>query len=177
MTVFQTARLTITPCTPDDRDDFIALERDPEVMHFLNGGRIVEDPQPDPAATYLMPRGTEPYIWAARRTADDTFVGWFCLWPETETLAELGYRLRRTGCGRGLASEGARALVGWGFAAAGYDRIVATTMTVNTASRRVMEKLGMRHTRTEHGHWPDPIPGSEHGEVWYELTRSEWAGG
>lgn len=116
MAVLQTMRLTLTPCRPGDKADFIALERDPEVMLFLNGGRAVDREEADPDATYLMPRGTEPYVWTARRTAGDAFVGWFCLWPEKEGEAELGYRLRRMDWGQGLASEGASALVDWGSA-------------------------------------------------------------
>jgi RimJ/RimL family protein N-acetyltransferase len=122
-----------------------------------------------------MPRGTEPYVWTARRTANGAFVGWFCLWRESETLAELGYRLRRMDWGRGLASEGASALINWGFGSAGYDKIVACTMAVNHGSRRVMEKIGMNYARTvpfDSAHFP----GTEHGEVWYELTRSGWNG-
>jgi len=145
-------------------------------MRFLNGGHAVDHAQDTPDATFLMPRGTEPYVWTARRTANDAFVGWFCLWPENENLAELGYRLHRTAWGQGLASEGARALLDWGFASAGYDTIVATTMTVNHASRRVMEKIGLHYARTVPGDWPTPIPGSELGEVWYRLTRAQWAG-
>ena len=176
MAVLQTTRLTLRPCRPDDRDDFIALERDPAVMRFLNGGHAVDRAQASPTATFLMPEGTEPHVWTARRTADGAFVGWFCLWPEGETLAELGYRLRREDWGQGLAPEGAMALVDWGFGQGGYDRIVAATMAVNLASRRVMEKVGMRYTRTDHIDYPDPIAGSEHGDVWYEVTRGEWGG-
>jgi len=165
--------MTLSPCCPADAADFIGLELDPEVMRFLNGGAVDHDAT-DPAA-FLMPRGTEPYVWTARRTAGDAFVGWFSLYPEDETLAELGYRLRRSDWGTGLASEGARALVGWGFERGGYERIVATTMAVNLGSRRVMEKIGMRHVRTDFIDFPDPIPGSEHGDVRYEMTRGGWA--
>ena len=49
-------------------------------------------------------------------------------------------------------------------------------MAVNRASHRVMEKIGMRHARTEHTALLDAIPGSEQGEVWYELARADWAG-
>ena len=70
------------------------LERDPEVMRFLNGGHAVDHAKAHPNATFLMPRGTEPHVWTARRTDGGAFVGWFCLWPESATLAELGYRLR-----------------------------------------------------------------------------------
>lgn len=165
MVILQTTRLTLSPCSPGDRADFIDLERDPEVMRFLHG------------APFLMPRGTEAHVWTARRTANAAFVGWFCLWPESEAMAELGYRLRRLDWGQGLASEGSSALVDWGFRSGKYDRIVATTMAVNHASRRVMEKLGMTHARTEHVERSDPIPGSEEGDVWYEVTRSAWRGG
>lgn len=174
MVTLQTTHLTLNPCRLEDYADFIALERDPEVMRFLNGGQAVDRAQVDSKATFLMPDGTEPYVWTARRTASGTFVGWFCLWPETEALAELGYRLRRTEWGQGLASEGALGLVDWGFGEAGYDLIVSTTMAVNTGSRRVMEKIGMSHVRTEPVEWADAIPGSEEGEVWYELTRAAW---
>ncbi|WP_374368855.1 GNAT family N-acetyltransferase [Dongia sp.] len=177
MTVLETTHLTLSPCCPGDCADFMELERDPEVMRFLNGGHAVDHDRVDPNATFLMPRGTEPYVWTARRTGNGAFVGWFCLWPENDKLAELGYRLRRTEWGQGFASEGAAALVNWGFSSGGYDKIVATTMAVNLASRRVMEKIGMNHARTITADQPDPIPGSEHGEVWYELLRSGWNGG
>jgi RimJ/RimL family protein N-acetyltransferase len=118
-----------------------------------------------------MPRGNESYVWTARRTTNDAFVGWFCLWPESAALAELGYRLRRSDWGQGLASEGAFALVAWGLRSGGYDKIVATTLAENLASRRVMEKIGMRYAYTVPSASSDSFHGSEHGEVWYELTR------
>jgi RimJ/RimL family protein N-acetyltransferase len=47
-------------------------------------------------------------------------------------------------------------------------------MTVNTASRRVMEKCGLTLVRTTTYDGPDIIEGSEHGEVEYALARPEW---
>ena len=176
MTIFHTARLTLTPSTPADAADFMALETDPEVMRYLNGGHAVDHSQDNSHATFLMPRGTEEYVWTARRKAINSFVGWFCLWPEAEKIAELGYRLRRDAWGQGLASEGAKALIDWGFKTGLYDRVFASTMAVNLGSRRVMEKIGMKYVRTAHDEWPDPIPGSEHGEVKYEWSRREWCG-
>jgi RimJ/RimL family protein N-acetyltransferase len=173
MAVLQTPRLTLSPCRPSDCADFIALELDPEVMRFLNGGHAVDHARIGPDAPFLMPRGTEAHVWTARRSANGAFVGWFCLWPDSETLAELGYRLRRMDWGQGLASEGASALVDWGFKSGGYDTIVASTMAVNRASRRVMEKIGMHYARTVTIDGPDLFPGCEHGDVWYELMRSE----
>jgi RimJ/RimL family protein N-acetyltransferase len=174
--VLQTMKLTLSPCCPGDCADFMDLERDPEVMRFLNGGHPLDHAQSYPDATFLMPRGTEPYVWTARRTTNGAFVGWFCLSPEDEKVAELGYRLRRMDWGQGLASEGASALVNWGFRYGGYDKIFACTMAINPASRRVLEKIGLNYARTVHVDWPDRFPGIEDGEIQYELLRSEWNG-
>ena len=47
-------------------------------------------------------------------------------------------------------------------------------MTVNTASRRVMEKCGLTLVRTSPYEGADVIEGAEHGEVEYALTKLEW---
>lgn len=48
-------------------------------------------------------------------------------------------------------------------------------MAVNTESIGVMQKVGMRHVRTEVRQWDDPLPGWELGEVIYEITAADWA--
>lgn len=87
---------------------------------------------------------------------------------------ELGYRLRKSAWGKGYASEASRALIRKGFAEHGVQRVVASTMVVNVASRRVMKKAGLRFVRIFHRPWPDKIEGDEEGDVEYALLRSEW---
>jgi RimJ/RimL family protein N-acetyltransferase len=58
---------------------------------------------------------------------------------------ELGYRLRREAWGRGMATEAGRAWIEYGFESLGLARIVGLVDPANTASRRVLEKCGMRH--------------------------------
>ena len=169
----KTARLTLRPVAVGDRPDLIALERDPEVMRFLNGGRATPDGI-DPEADFLMPRGGEPGVWCARQSTDGAFVGWASLRVQSDGSAELGYRLRREAWGRGLAAEAASALVAHGFETLDLDRIVATTMAVNRGSRRVMEKVGLVHVDTRFGSYADPLPGAEEGDVVHELTRTAW---
>jgi RimJ/RimL family protein N-acetyltransferase len=91
-----------------------------------------------------------------------------------EGVAELGFRLRRDAWGQGYASEGARALVTKGFADLRLERVVATTMSVNLASRHVLEKAGLAYARTVHARWAEPLPGSEMGDVEYEITHDVW---
>jgi RimJ/RimL family protein N-acetyltransferase len=106
---------------------------------------------------------------------DGTFVGWFCLTPTGDRAAELGYRLRRRAWGRGLAREGAARLLEHGFGTVALDRIWAETMAVNVRSRAVLERVGLKHVRTEVRQWDDPLPGADLGEVVYELTAAEYA--
>lgn len=166
---------------PADLDFLVALDADPDVMRYLSGGKPspraeVERYFPDLLDETGRAPGHGIFVAEDRRTGG--FLGWFALQSAAGTgpaHPELGYRLARWTWGRGLATEGARALVDRGFAALRAERIYAETMAVNRASRRVMEKAGLRHVRTFHLEWDDPIPGTEQGEVEYAVTRAEWA--
>jgi RimJ/RimL family protein N-acetyltransferase len=182
MRVFlETDRLVLRPFTPDDVDHLLALDNDPDVMRFINGGRPTSR---EAILERILPRllhdhpcfGTRGY-WAAQEKDTEVFLGWFEFRPLNEdkpAVVELGYRLNKAAWGRGYATEGARALIDKGFTQFGVERVTANTMTVNRASRRVMEKSGLSFLRNYTGDWPEVIPGSEHGEVEYELTRAEW---
>jgi hypothetical protein len=63
-----------------------------------------------------------------------------------------------------------------GFTDLGVQRVFAHTMTVNVASRRVMEKCGLTlvHTVPYDGPDADIIDVAEHGEVEYALAKPEW---
>jgi RimJ/RimL family protein N-acetyltransferase len=171
----ETPRMTLRLVTPADRADLIALEADPEVMRYLNGGQPVPD-EGLPEGEYLTPRGNEPEVMAAHDRQTGAFIGWFAFFDDGmitgKRRAEIGYRLRREAWGKGYASEGAGALVAHGFDRMGFDCIRAQTMAVNVGSRRVMEKIGMRYLETQFPDFADPIPGSELGEVVYEIWRT-----
>ena len=103
----------------------------------------------------------------------EAFVGWWSAssFATDPTVAGLGYRLGRAAWGRGLASEGARAMVRQAFGVPAVERVVASTMAVNVASRRVLERLGFSLVRSWVEEWEEPIPGWEQGEVEYVLGR------
>ena len=143
-------------------------------MRYLNGGVSTPlEPANPRASPYLMPRGSEPEVWAIVKRETGSFVGWVALFIDGDT-AEIGYRLCRVCWGQGYATEAARAIVADAFERIDVQYIKAMTMAVNTPSRRVMEKLGMRHTQTRHLDWSAPLPGVEEGEVEYVLERHHW---
>jgi RimJ/RimL family protein N-acetyltransferase len=182
--LLRTERLVLRQFTAADVDNLVELDADPEVMRYISGGRptpreeIEGDYLPAFLAYYERPEGYG--FWAVDDRASGEFLGWFHLRPgpgAPRDQPELGYRLRRSAWGRGLATEGSRALVELAFAQRGARRVTASTMAVNAASRRVMEKAGLRFARGFHGDWPHELEGGEHGDVEYALTREEWEGG
>ncbi len=69
---------------------------------------------------------------------------------------ELAFELLRRVWGRGYATEAASAVLDWARSA-GYERLWATVWDWNTASRRVLAKVGFTEPdRTE----PDPVHGT-----------------
>jgi RimJ/RimL family protein N-acetyltransferase len=182
MRVFlETERLVLRRFTVTDVDNLLELDSDPDVMRFLTGGKATPR---DVIRNETLPRFLRYYeryegfgYWAAIEKSTREFLGWFEFrlreggGPEE---VELGYRLRRSAWGKGYATEGSRALIRKGFIDLGVRRVLASTMAVNVASRRVMEKAGLTLARTIHRSWPDPVEGAEHGEVEYALTKADW---
>jgi RimJ/RimL family protein N-acetyltransferase len=180
--LLETEHLVLRRFTPDDVDRLVALDADPAVMRYITGGAPTprEEVERDwlPAFLAAYERADGYGFWAAEERSSRAFVGWFHLRPAEGAPPgepELGYRLLRSAWGRGLASEGATALVEHAFVRLGARRVVAESMAVHTASRRVMEKAGLRLVRTFHQQWPVRIDGDEHGDVEYALMREEWA--
>jgi ribosomal-protein-alanine N-acetyltransferase len=66
--------------------------------------------------------------------------------------AELGYWIGEPYWGRGYATEAAQAIIEYGFTTLALNRIVATHLTRNPASGRVMQKAGMRHEGVQRQH-------------------------
>jgi RimJ/RimL family protein N-acetyltransferase len=146
-TVVQTDRLVLRPFVPADIDELVVLH------------------------DYL----------AGVEKRSGRFVGWYGLHVARGSGRDdapgdywLGYRLHKWCWGNGYATEGVRALIANGFTKLGVLRVRATTMAVNTRSRQVMERCGLRYVRTFHEQWDDPLPGTEHGEVEYALTKPDW---
>lgn len=179
--VLETPRLVLRQFTEDDVDNLFDLNSDPEVMRYLTGGR----PTPrEEIRDQIIPFHLTVYdrldrlgTWAAESAATGEFLGWFHFRPDGGTdiaNIDLGYRLCRSAWHKGYATEGSRALIRMGFTELGVERVFAHTMTVNAASRRVMEKCGLTLVRTIPYQGADVIEGSEHGEVEYALTKPEW---
>jgi RimJ/RimL family protein N-acetyltransferase len=167
----ETERLLLRALVADDIELMVELDADPAVLRFINGGK----PRTRAEVVDTLERALG-HRWIAFDRATGDFIGWFGLRPskERERVRYLGYRLRQAAWGKGLATEGSLALIEIAFTRTDTERIRAQTMTVNTRSRRVMERCGLRFQRTFFEDWPEPIEGSDLGDVEYELTKTDW---
>lgn len=177
-----TSRIQLEPLTSEHLPLLVELDADAEVLRYILGrARDAFEAHEfwEPICAGIDADAVGLGWWIGRRRSDGDFLGWWDLSPDSPvpnppSRAQAGWRLARRHWGQGYATEGAAEVLGYGFATVQLATVWAETMAVNRASRQVMTKLGMRHVRTDHRHWDDPLPGAEQGEVIYEITRGEW---
>lgn len=86
--------------------------------------------------------------------------------------ADLGYWLAPALWGKGLMTEAASAVVRFAFEKIGLHKVATRCFVDNTASRRVIEKVGFRFVgRAEDDVWRD---GRWITQLLYEMTSPEW---
>ena len=178
--VARSPRLTVRQFVTSDHADVVRLHNDPLVMRYVDDGRPVSEEAVLADLTSWINRYATSDgfgFWAIDATATGRFVGWIHFRPghdAGELEPELGFRLHRVCWGQGFATEASRAVIDRGFTELPIERVYAHTMAVHRASRRVMEKAGMRMVRLFTADWPIRIPGDEYGDVEYAVTRAEW---
>jgi len=178
----ETERLLLRWFTPDDLELVLALDGDPGVKRYIDDDAPADRADVSEMLDWWLGYeerlpGSGYGFWAAIERSTGDFLGWFHLRPGEDAgplEPELGYRLHRRAWGQGLGTEGSLGLVDKAFGELGAARVYATTMAVNTGSRRVMEKAGLRFVRSFYADWPVRIPGDEEGDVEYAITLAEW---
>jgi RimJ/RimL family protein N-acetyltransferase len=161
-----TPRLILRQWQPADLDRYVELFADPEVARHIFRTRPARERVSEMSGNYLRQwrdLGLGPF--AAIDRATGAWIGQIGLnqlayWPGPEKV-EVGWELHRRWWGRGLATEGARAALRFGFEERGLRRIISTAAPGNHASRHVMEKIGLTY-RGSH-----VIAGAE--IVWYAI--------
>jgi RimJ/RimL family protein N-acetyltransferase len=174
----ETARLSVRPFQPDDLDGLVAIQSKPEVARFL----------------YWEPRDREqvrPVLDAKIRQSvlvdEGDAITLAVVWRETGVLVgevnlhwlsrdhrqgEIGFVFNPAYHGRGFATEAAQVMLRLGFDELGLHRIIGRLDARNSASARVLARLGMRHearfisNEIVKGEWCD--------ESVYAILDHEW---
>lgn len=143
--VLTTRRLVVTAWLPRDAEDLYELHSDPRTMRFVGPGRPETREECDRRlASYLDEQRNRGWTkWRVQTTQGAMIgrAGFGAYGPNRE----LGYTLRPDAWGRGLATELAEALVGWHTERLDPNcpsDLWAWAAVQNTASRRVLEKVG-----------------------------------
>ncbi|MBO6703422.1 MAG: GNAT family N-acetyltransferase [Pseudomonadales bacterium] len=143
--MMRSARLTYRRPVQADRENLHALDNDPAVMRWVNGGLSISLDRFDVEImpTYLKVETEWAGFWIIE--AGEDFLGWISL-RRTENLDvwSLGYRLIQKAWGRGYATEAAAFFVGQAANQPEVSRVSATTYEKNVGSRRVLEKSGFK---------------------------------
>jgi ribosomal-protein-alanine N-acetyltransferase len=169
----ETARLVLRPWRDDDLPRYVELFSDPEVTRYTLP--IPRERAEAFAMAFLRQwrhDGFGPFAAIDRHTRQ--WIGQIGLnrvtgWPGPDDI-EVGFELSRRWWGRGLATEGARVSVRFGFEEVGLARIIGVTNPANGASRRVLTKAGLSYQ----GRCPFP-PSLE--SAWYLIDRWAWDAG
>lgn len=154
--LLQTDRFQLRPLVPSDSHWIATLHADPKVMRFIPS-HSDPAPQSDQRLGY----------WAIEDRSRPAVHGWVALkrLEGTESI-EIGFRLFPASWGQGVATEAALRVLRYAFEEAGVNRCVAVCHEDNVASRRVIEKLGMRFETTfmdASGAWPN-----------FSITSTAW---
>ena len=146
----ETARLRLREWGNGDRDDFYAIMNTPSVMAHLGG---VQTPEGWGAAYQRIAGFTRDFghtFWIVEDRASGEILGFCGLKrvnaPGTHDLTgqmEIGWRLRESAWGKGIAREAAIASLDLAFSRFAAPHVIAITTAGNLASQRLMERLGM----------------------------------
>lgn len=164
-------RIVVRRFAHADLPDFLGYQGDPEVRRHQRGDAMTEAQ----AAAFVIEQVQRPAqmrdAWhgrAVEHLADRRVIGDVGIWlsdePSGPRSGDLGFQLAPAYHGQGYAQEAVRAFLRIAFRDFALERVTASCDEANTASWRLMERLGMRPQDRSHG------------ERRYALTRAQWGG-
>lgn len=170
--MLETDRLILRPFTESDA---------PDVQYLANDARIAEMtanipyPYPEGAALKWIRSHAERYkadgsvSFAVTGHETAQLYGAIGLQMKvseaTHEVAELGYWIGVEFWGKGYASEACKRIVEYGLNEMRLDRVTARCLSHNPASGRVLEKAGLKHTRTAQGHCGEVLSKLEYYDI------------
>ena len=140
----ETARLYLRPVSMDDLDGLHRLWTEPAVREYFWDGETISREKAEAAVREGMGAFDRHGfgLWIAE--VGENLIGFCGLRPlDNAPAVEVLYGITPLRWGEGFATEAALAMLRYGFEEAGLDRILGIADRENTASRRVLEKIGM----------------------------------
>jgi RimJ/RimL family protein N-acetyltransferase len=168
--VLRTARLRLVPYKMEHLDGLYEMSSDPRVMRYIGGVTRTLDETVAAIERQQSRWATHGFgWWSFFKVGTGEIIGAGCIQHLAGNVGnplEIGWRLRPDHWGQGFASEAARTMAAFAFDRLRAPELLAVANPENTASRRVMERLGMTYRGIEA--WYDTDVAT------YEITADEW---
>jgi RimJ/RimL family protein N-acetyltransferase len=176
-----TERLILRKFTYDDVQDILDFISHPSVSRIVTEIEATETGVKkyiDLRNSYGLFEKDKCFDLAIVRKANGRVMGLVTLIRKNHMQGQIGWALGIDYRGKGYATEAAEALIGYGFKILGLHRIYADTTDANSASWRVMERLGMRReaclkeAEYRDGKWLDFLTYGVLASEWYDKKRA-----
>ena len=172
-----TERLLLREFAQDDWRAVLDYQRDPRYLRYYPWHDRTEADVRAFVQMFLDWQVGSPrrrFQLAITRRSDNRLIGncGIRCYQDDPSEAELGYELNPDHWGQGFATEAAGAMVEFALRQLGLQRLTSWCIADNTASGRVLERLGFRMQRRVHG--AEYFKGSSWDTLHYLLTAGEW---
>ncbi len=167
--IIETERLFLREFNLQDAERLFVLNHDPDVLKYtgdipfqnvIQAQKFIETYQ----KIYISGMGR----WAVEKKATGDFIGWCGLKKHSCGMIDLGFRFLKKHWNQGYATESAKACIEFAFNTLELSTIVGRVAQKNTASIRVLEKLGMKFWKQDEC---NGIPNA----LYYELHHSNYS--
>jgi len=147
--VIETERLILRTWKESDAEAYFEINQDPKVLEFLPGPLTMDTVKRFIADMNQRFADHGYTLWAVEEKTTGAMMGFIGFsspsWKaHFIPCVEIGWRLGSQYWGKGYATEGAKAVLEYGFKNFGWNEIVSFTVPNNVRSIRVMKKIGMK---------------------------------
>jgi RimJ/RimL family protein N-acetyltransferase len=173
-----TDRLLLRPFAASDFDALLAIQSRADVARYLywdprTAAEVRETLDTKVRATAIIAEGDNLSLAAVSRETGEMIGDCSLLWTSAEhRQAEIGFVFHPDHHGRGYATEAAAALLALAFDDLRAHRVFGRLEARNTASARVLERLGMR--KEAHLVENEHVKGEWQSEIIYAQLEGEW---
>ncbi len=165
----ETPRLRLRQFTIDDLDDLHHIYSHPDLSKYMPNEKPLSLEETRAAIKSLTDNWEENHfgVWAVIYKEQEKLIGHCGLkFLENTPEVQIGYLLLKSYWTRGLGTEAASAALKYGFEVVNLQKIVAVAKPENIASRRVLEKVGMKYEKDAYYY--------ENNVVYYSISRETY---
>ena len=148
-TIIKTERLYLRKLDISDAENFYELNLNPKVIKHTGNSAFKNIAEAENfLKNYSDYKKNGFGRWAVIKSSTNQFLGWCGLkYDENYNETDIGFRFFEHFWNQGFATESARACIDYGFEKLNLQTIIGRAMKENTASVKVLEKIGMKYDK------------------------------